>query len=184
MLCYLVTFRFCRFLSFDSLFICHTDGASRGNPGPCGAGAIITYPRWNRGAGKHTEELSAGLGRGTNQMGELWAIGMVLADTAAKMRDGYTPPAHGVILTDSKYAKGCLTGGWRANGANAPLVAGLRTLLATSPVKWTIEWIPGHADVAGNDAADAAAVRGATRSAASQGLTELSSRIANNNYLP
>ena len=96
-----------------------------------------------------------------------------------------TTPRHtasDIILTDSKYAKGCLAEDWDAKGANAPLVAGLRALLAASPVTWTSEWIPGHADVAGNDAADAAAVRGAKRSAASRGLTELDARIVNNHY--
>ena len=98
---------------------------------------------------------------------------MVLEDIEVKIHTGYNPPAHGIILTDSKYAKGCLEIGedWDAKGANAPLVAGLRALLASSPVTWTIEWIPGHANVAGNDAADAAAVRGAKRSAASPSST-------------
>ena len=82
---------------------------------------------------KHTEELSAGLGRGTNQLGELWAIGMVLEDIEAKVRTGYDPPAHGIILTDSKYAKGCLGEDWDAKGANAPLVAGLRALWRPAP---------------------------------------------------
>ena len=79
-------------IDHDNAIVACTDGGSRGNPGPCGAGVIITYPRWERGAGRHTEELSAGLGRGTNQLGELWAIGMVLEDIATKVRDGYTPP--------------------------------------------------------------------------------------------
>ena len=63
-------------------------------------GAIVTYPRWGAAEGsKHTEELSAGLGRGTNQLGELWAIGMVLGveDLATKALAGYDPPAHGTI---------------------------------------------------------------------------------------
>ena len=63
-------------------------------------------------------------------------------------------------------------------------MAGLRALLAASPVTWTIEWIPGHEDVAGNDAADAAAVRGAKRSAASHELIELDAWIVNKHYLP
>jgi len=67
-------------IDHENTIVAYTDGASRGNPGPCGAGAIITYPRWGAAAGKHTEELSAGLGRGSNQLVELWAIGMVLAD--------------------------------------------------------------------------------------------------------
>ena len=171
-------------IDHENTIVAYTDGASRGNPGPCGAGAIITYPRWGAAAGKHTEELSAGLGRGSNQLGELWAIGMVLADIETKVQAGYDPPTHGIILTDSRYAKGCLGEDWDATGANAPLVAGLRAFLEASPVTWTIEWIPGHADVAGNDAADAAAVRGAKRSAASRGLTELDARIVNNHYLP
>ena len=59
-------------IDHDNTIVAYTDGASRGNPGPCGAGAIVTYPRWDGTEGrKHTEELSTGLGRGTNQLGEL-----------------------------------------------------------------------------------------------------------------
>ena len=174
-------------IDHDNTIVAYTDETSRGNPGPCGVGAIATYPRWGSAEGsKHTEELSAGLGRGTNQLGELWAIGMVLGveDLATKALAGYDPPAHDAILTDSKYAKGCLREGWDAKGANAPLVEGLRALLEASPVSWTIDWIPGHAGVAGNNAADAAAGRGEKRSAASRGLIELENRIVNNHYLP
>ena len=48
-------------IDHDNTLVAYTDGTSRGNPGPCGAGAIITYPRWRSAGFKHTEELSAGL---------------------------------------------------------------------------------------------------------------------------
>jgi len=66
--------------------VAYTDGASQGNPGPSGAGAIITYPKWGAQASMHTEELSAGLGTGTNNLGELWAVGMVLEDVASNLQ--------------------------------------------------------------------------------------------------
>ena len=57
---------------------------------------------------------------------------MLLEDTEAKIHTGDDPPAHDIILTDSKYTKGCLEEDWNAKGAPA-LVAGLRALLAASP---------------------------------------------------
>ncbi|WP_460444377.1 ribonuclease H family protein, partial [Amycolatopsis magusensis] len=44
-----------------------TDGASRGNPGPGGYGAILRY-------GRHVKELSAGFKKTTNNRMELLAV--------------------------------------------------------------------------------------------------------------
>ena len=47
--------------------IIYTDGASRGNPGPGGYGAILMW-------GGHSKELSAGYRRTTNNRMELMAV--------------------------------------------------------------------------------------------------------------
>ena len=65
------------------------------------------------------------MGTGTNNFGELWAIGMVLNDVAREARRGYGLPTKGAILTDSSYVRGCLADGWEAKGPNAPLVQAL-----------------------------------------------------------
>ena len=88
-------------IDHDTTLVAYTDGAAQGNPGPTGAGAIVTYLCSGPAASRHTEVLSVGLGTSTNNYGELWAIGMVLADVAQKARDGYELPVQGVILTDN-----------------------------------------------------------------------------------
>ena len=171
-------------IDHDTTIVAYTDGAAQGNPGPAGAGAIITYPGWGPGAlTRHTEELTVGVGTGTNNFGELWAIGMVLNDVARKARRGYALPAKGAILTDSSYVRGCLADGWEAKGPNAPLVQALQALLRDSPIHWDITWIPGHAGVLGNEAADGAATRGARASRAGRGLSDLDLRIRNCSFL-
>ena len=54
----------------DSL-IAFTDGASKGNPGPCGSGAFL-YDKTD--ATGWDVEACAALGHGTNNAGELWAM--------------------------------------------------------------------------------------------------------------
>ena len=76
-------------IDHDTTIVAYTDGSAQGNPGPAGAGAIVTYPGWGpEASSRHTEELSVGVGAGTNNFGELWAIGMVLTDVARKARSG------------------------------------------------------------------------------------------------
>ena len=114
-----------------------------------------------------------------NNFGELWAIGMVLTDVARKARSGYVLPAKGAILTDSSYVRGCLVGVWEAKGPNGPLVLALVALFRDSPIHWDIIWIPGHAGVPGNEAADGAATLGARASRAGRGLSDLDHRLNN-----
>jgi ribonuclease HI len=171
-------------IDHDTTIVAYTDGAAQGNPGPAGAGAIITYPGWGPGASSHhTEELSVGVGVSTNNFGELWAIGMVLNDVSQKEGAGYALPAHGIILTDSSYVRGCLVDGWEAKGSNGPLVLALLALLRDSPIPWDITWIPGHAGVPGNEAADGAATRGARVSRAGRALSDLDLRIRNRSFI-
>lgn len=54
--------------------ICYTDGGARGNPGPAGAGAVITQD------GKILAELSQFLGNATNNFAEYAAVLLALKE--------------------------------------------------------------------------------------------------------
>ena len=125
-------------------------------------------------------EQAIGLGRhGTNNLGELWEIAAAIssADTLASTdptiegRDAY-------IITDSQFAIGCLTLGWNTkNAILTTLCATIKRMLAHSRLIWHIAWVPGHAGVAGNEVADAAANRGADRSKHGKGITNLLAHV-------
>ncbi len=134
---------------------CFTDGGCIGNPGPAGAGAVVQLPDGRVG------EACRSLGRGTNNIGELTAIGMAMAllDEADVPVD-----APAVVFTDSQYANGVLALGWKAK-ANAELVAAVRASLLRRP-NVRLQWIAGHVGIAGNERADRLADAGI------KGLTE------------
>jgi ribonuclease HI len=169
-------------IDHEACVVAFTDGSALGNPGPAGAGAIITYPAYGPLGGCHTEEHSIGLGHGTNNFGEMWAIGMVLQDMQRKEAAGYSPPATGYILTDSAYTLGCLTKGW-VSKSHPALQTTLLALLRERPTNWLLRWVPGHANVTLNDAADRAANRGSSRSAAGRGLPDIDDRASRGDFL-
>jgi ribonuclease HI len=124
----------------DAILI-HTDGASSGNPGPSGIGVLMTY-------GPHEKEISRFIGVATNNIAELEAIRIGLE----AVKDRKKPVR---IFTDSSYAFGLLTKGWKAK-KNPELVAEIRTLLtAFSDVR--LYKVKGHAGDPGNERADALA---------------------------
>lgn len=129
--------------------ICFTDGGCKGNPGPAGSGAVVRLPDGRRA------EASLSLGRATNNIAELTAIqiALELLDEA-----GLAPAAKVVLFSDSKYARGVLTQGWKAK-ANPELIAGLRAALSARPGV-ELRWVAGHVGVADNERADALAGEG------------------------
>ncbi len=130
--------------------LAYTDGACSGNPGPAGAGALVELPDGRRG------EASLSLGNGTNNIGELAAIGLAL-DLLEEA--GAVPTAPVVVYSDSSYARGVLTQGWKAK-KNTALIYGLRERLAAWPGV-QLRWVKGHSGNPGNERADALARDGA-----------------------
>jgi ribonuclease HI len=118
--------------------IVYADGACSGNPGPAGLGVVVVDP-------KARTERCEFLGEATNNIAELTAI-----DRALDILEEPSKPA--VIYTDSSYAIGVLTKGWKAK-ANVELVGRVKARLAKRPATRLIH-VPGHAGVELNERAD------------------------------
>lgn len=130
--------------------IAFTDGACMGNPGRAGSGAVVVLPDGRRA------EASLALGEATNNIAELRAIALALE----LLDDAALPaPAPVALFTDSSYARGVLTQGWKAK-ANQELVADVRARLRARPGVRVV-WVAGHVGVEGNERADELANRGA-----------------------
>lgn len=132
-----------------------TDGGCKGNPGPAGSGAVVELPDGRVG------EACLSLGRATNNIAELSAIGLALdLLEQAQVSRG----AKIALFTDSSYANGVLTQGWKAK-ANTELIRQLRARLEGWP-RLKVHWVAGHVGIPGNERADVLAndgIRGLTR---------------------
>jgi ribonuclease HI len=115
-----------------------TDGASSGNPGPSGIGALLRY-------GEHEKEISQFIGNATNNIAELKAIQAGLA--AVKNTD---IPVR--LFTDSKYAYGLLVLNWKAT-KNQEIVESIKKTIKNFKDLKIIK-VKGHAGHAGNEKAD------------------------------
>ncbi|MGH7295390.1 MAG: ribonuclease HI [Polyangiaceae bacterium] len=119
-------------------WVAYTDGACSGNPGPAGSGVVLVAP------GGKLHEGHEYLGEATNNVAELTAILRALewipADAAAV-----------VVHTDSQYAIGVLTKGWKAK-ANGELVARTKRVVQQRGAR--LVYVPGHAGVPLNERAD------------------------------
>ena len=116
----------------------YTDGASSGNPGPSGIGIVLRF-------GKHKKEMSKYIGIATNNIAELEAIRtglLAIKDTEFPVR----------IFTDSRYAYGVLTLGWKAR-KNQNLIKSIKNILLKFKDRKMIK-IKGHAGHEENERAD------------------------------
>ena len=120
----------------------YTDGACSGNPGPAGIGVVMRYK-------DDYKEISRFIGEATNNIAELEAIRTALA--AVKNR---RMPV--IIFTDSSYALGLLSKGWKAK-QNQELVGDIRRLM-TGFASLQFVKVKGHAGHPENERADRLAV--------------------------
>ena len=135
--------------------IIYTDGSSYGNPGPSGAGAYISVPK------KGESYLYQALGVGSNNKGELWAIGMAMCYLSQE--DVPTLPIY--IVTDSQLAIDLISAGSRPKASAIRDTADhVIDLIRNYPNRVRLIHSPGHADVRGNIIADALANTGSGRS--------------------
>ncbi len=115
----------------------YTDGASLGNPGPGGYGAVLI-------AGQHRKEMAAGYRRTTNNRMELLAV--IVALEALKK-----PGSEVDIFTDSRYVQQAVEKrwvfGWEKKGfkdkKNPDLWRRFLVIYRRHHVKF--HWVKGHA---------------------------------------
>lgn len=128
----------------------YTDGSARGNPGPGGYGAVLM-------AGKHRKDLSEGFKLTTNNRMELLAVIVSLETLKANN-------AEVTIYSDSKYVVDAIEKKWVfnwqkkgfKNKKNPDLWRRFLEVYPKHSVKFI--WIKGHANIPGNEEADALAV--------------------------
>jgi ribonuclease HI len=130
----------------------YTDGACKGNPGPGGWGALLSY-------GERCRELFGGESATTNNRMELMA--------AIEGLKALKRPCQVNLYTDSQYVRKGITewmAGWKKNGwktaarkpvKNEDLWRALDEEVARHDVTW--HWVKGHSGVPGNERADALA---------------------------
>lgn len=125
----------------------YTDGASRGNPGPGGYGAILQW-------GNHSKELSAGYKRTTNNRMELMAV---IAALEALTKEGLDI----IIYSDSQYVVKAVEQGWlrkwlatnfSGGKKNPDLWRRYAELAEKHRIKFI--WVRGHADNKYNNRCD------------------------------
>jgi ribonuclease HI len=122
----------------ESCIKIYTDGASSGNPGPAGIGVLLIFKDKQR-------RISRYIGQGTNNIAELTAIKVALEEL--KRND---LPVR--IFSDSSYAIGLLTQGWKPK-KNQELVTRIRQLMLAFPDLKFIK-VKGHAGIKENEVAD------------------------------
>jgi ribonuclease HI len=128
----------------------YTDGASSGNPGPGGYGAVLM-------SGIHKKELSAGYKLTTNNRMELLAVIVALESLKYENCDV-------TVYTDSKYVADSVTKGWvfswvkkRFKDKKNPDLW-MRFLEIYKMHKVNFVWVKGHANNPYNERCDQLAV--------------------------
>lgn len=135
--------------------VIYTDGACRGNPGPGGWGALLSF-------GDHQKELFGGEAETTNNRMELMAAIQGLAALKRGCRVDLFTDSQYVRLGITQWLENWKRKGWKTANRkpvkNQDLWQALDSEAARHEIHW--HWVKGHAGDEGNERADALANRG------------------------
>src|SRR5699024_2351637 len=137
--------------------VIYTDGASRGNPGPGGYGAILQWKNKKK-------EISAGYKKTTNNRMELMAV---ISALEILKKEGLNV----IIYTDSKYVANAVEKGWLFNWVKKRFKdkknkdLWLRFLESYKKHSIQFKWVKGHADNPFNNRCDELATQAADQKA-------------------
>lgn len=131
-----------------------TDGSSYGNPGPSGAGAYVIVP----GVGEFY--LYQALGKGTNNRGEIWGVGMGLSFLISNNFHLSDRPVY--VCTDSQLVVKVRS--FKAVPRKHTDLFGAIDSLSKSFKKLICIWVPGHSGIYGNELGDRLACMGSEAS--------------------
>lgn len=132
-----------------TVVVIYTDGACRGNPGPGGWAALLSF-------GEREKELAGAEEHTTNNRMELTAV--IRALEALKR------PVEAKVFTDSEYVRRGITewvSSWKTRGwktadrkpvKNQDLWEELDRLAAQHKIEW--HWVKGHSGIPGNERVD------------------------------
>lgn len=129
--------------------VAHFDGASKGNPGRCGAGCTISDPDGST-VFEGSEFLSA---RGSNNEAEYGGLLLVLGWCAA---NGVT---HVKIYGDSLLVVSQVNGRWKVKASNLVPLHAEATRLKAALLYCTLEWVPRDQNAAADVLANAALLK-------------------------
>ena len=133
----------------------YSDGAARGNPGPGGYGAVLTFV--DSGGTLHTKELSQGYECTTNNRMELLGVirGLEALKTACEV-DVYSDSKYVVDAFNQRWVDGWLKRGWK-NAKKEPVKnkdLWLQLLELVKVHTVTFHWVKGHAGHPENERCD------------------------------
>ena len=142
----------------------YTDGASRGNPGPGGFGAILVFVT-NNGV-KAEKEITEGYKNTTNNRMELMGaiVGLEALNRPCDV-EIFSDSQYVIKAFNDKWIEGWIKKGWKTAG-NKPVKnveLWKRLLKAAEPhgIRWN--WVKGHAGHEENERCDTLATRAADR---------------------
>lgn len=140
----------------------YTDGASRGNPGPGGYGAVLQYV--DPSGQTHTREFSQGYKVTTNNRMEL--LGVIVALEALKRScevELYSDSKYVVDAFNQKWVSGWIRRGWKTSNKEPVKNIDLwkRLLVAMENHEVRFKWVKGHAGHTMNERCDQLATEAA-----------------------
>lgn len=155
------------------------DGGSNPNPGPSGAGLVLYHEATSY-------QYNRALGQGTNQVGEIFALGMGYEILTQEKRAGkiHTNSKIFVIL-DSSYALAHAQDQYRVH-ANEDIIRMMKSKrdgLGALASQIVYIWCPGHEGVEGNECVDQLATDALEYSRQHDNI-EYNTYIRDNSFLP